>query len=520
MKMRLSMGLLGALVVASALDPAWSAPRDDKGGVLRSLATRVGYVLGTAASCPNIAQSRVKSVADKFVDVVKTSAASETESATILASFKASLAEGTKDLADKKTDCAAANRDLANLESVSAPQSNAAPQAAVSFPPSVGVFAAQTVSLVRGVSDNEIRFGASLPFSGPNKDYGYQIRVGIETAFKKVNDEGGVHGRMLRLIAADDGYEPARTAETMKQLYETEQVFGFIGNFGTATAAVAAPYALERRALFYAGYSGASVLRRDPPDRYVFNYRASYAEETETVVRYLVKVKRLKPDQIAVFMQQDGFGEAGYAGVTKAMRALRGGDGGAILKMTYPRNSLDVEPAINLLKTSKTPIKAVVMVATYRAAAKFIEKSREAVPGLIYTNISAVGPIALRDELMLLGPKYAAGVIVTEVVPAVEGYSSLILEYKAALSKYFRGETPDYVSLEYYVAAQIMIEALRRAGPQLDAEKLVEAFENMRDFDLGLGTPISFSRSDHQGSHKVWGTVLGETGKYEPFDME
>ncbi|MBJ7533054.1 ABC transporter substrate-binding protein [Rhodomicrobium vannielii ATCC 17100] len=519
MNVRISTGLLGAFILASAFQPAWSAPRDDKGGVLRTLATRVGYVLGTAASCSNIAQSRVKAVADKFVDVVRTSAASEPESAAILASFKTSLAEGTKDLADKKTDCTAANRDLANLESASTPQANAAP-VAVPFPPSVGVFAAQTVAVVRGVSDNEIRFGASLPFTGPNKDYGYQIRVGIETAFKKVNDEGGVHGRTLRLIAADDGYEPARTAETMKQLYDNEQVFGFIGNFGTATAAVAAPYALERKALFYAGYSGASVLRRDPPDRYVFNYRASYAEETETVVRYLVKVKRLKPDQIAVFMQQDGFGEAGYAGVTKAMRALRGGDGGSILKMTYPRNSLDVEPAINLLKAAKTPIKAVVMVATYRAAAKFIEKSREAVPGLIYTNISAVGPIALRDELMLLGPKFASGVIVTEVVPAVEGYSSLILEYKSALSKYFKGESPDYVSLEYYVAAQIMIEALRRAGPQLDSEKLVEAFENMRDFDLGLGSPVSFSRSDHQGSHKVWGTVLGETGKYEPFDME
>jgi len=514
MKLRFFVGLLGALALVAASHPAYSAPRDDKGGVLRNLAARVGYVLGTAASCQNIAQARVKAVADKFVDVVKTSAASEAESSAILASFKASLAEGTKDLADKKTDCTAASRDLANLESVSAPQ------AAVPFPAPVGAFAAQTVNVVRGVTDSEIRFGASLPFTGPNKDYGYQIRVGIETAFKKVNDEGGVHGRTLRLISADDGYEPVRTAETMKQLYENEQVFGFIGNFGTATAAVAAPYALERRALFYAGYSGASVLRRDPPDRYVFNYRASYAEETETVVRYLVKVKRLKPDQIAVFMQQDGFGEAGYAGVTKAMRALRGGDGGTILKTTYPRNSLDVEPAINLLKASKTPIKAVVMVATYRAAAKFIEKTREALPGLIYTNISAVGPIALRDELLLLGPKYAAGVIVTEVVPSVEGYSSLILEYKGALAKYFRGESPDYVSLEYYVAAQIMIEALKRAGPQLDSEKLVEAFENTRDFDLGLGTPISFSRSDHQGSHKVWGTLLGETGKYEPFDME
>ena len=85
-----------------------------------------------------------------------------------------------------------------------------------------------------------------------------------------------MHGRMLRLVAADDGYEPTRTAETMKQLYDKDQVFGFIGNYGTATAMVSAPFALDRQTLFYAGFTGANVLRRDPPDRYVFNFRASY----------------------------------------------------------------------------------------------------------------------------------------------------------------------------------------------------------------------------------------------------
>jgi len=102
----------------------------------------------------------------------------------------------------------------------------------------------------------------------------------------------------------------------------------------------------------------------------------------------------------------------------------------------------------------------------------------------------------------------------------VDGYSSLILEYKAALAKHFGGEAPDYVSFEYYVAGRILVEALKRAGPQPDSEKVVEAFENMRDFDLGLGTPISFSRSDHQGSHKVWGTQLNEAGNYEPIELQ
>jgi branched-chain amino acid transport system substrate-binding protein len=103
---------------------------------------------------------------------------------------------------------------------------------------------------------------------------------GIETAFNLINDSGAIHGRQLRLVAADDGYEPMRAAETMKELYENQQVFGYIGNVGTPTAVVALPFALERRTLFFGAFTGASLLRRDPPDRYVFNYRASYAEET------------------------------------------------------------------------------------------------------------------------------------------------------------------------------------------------------------------------------------------------
>ena len=101
----------------------------------------------------------------------------------------------------------------------------------------------------------------------------------------------------MRLVAADDGYEPARTPEAMKQLYDRDQVFGFIGNVGTPTAVVATPFALERRMLFFGAFTG-GLLRRDPPDRYVFNYRASYAEETYASVRYLVKVRKLKPEQM------------------------------------------------------------------------------------------------------------------------------------------------------------------------------------------------------------------------------
>jgi ABC-type branched-subunit amino acid transport system substrate-binding protein len=206
--------------------------------------------------------------------------------------------------------------------------------------------------------------------------------------------------------------------------------------------------------------------------------------------------------------------------VAKAMRALRGGNEGTVLRLDYQRNTLDVDNAVARLRAHKIPIKAVVMVGAYRSCAKFIEKTRDVYPGMIYTNVSFVGSTALADELMLLGPRYANGVIVTQVVPAVDSYASAILKYKTALAKYFPGVPPDYVSLEGYVAGSLLLEGLKRAGRQLDTEKLVGALETVRDFDMGLGAPIGFGPTEHQGSHKVWGTQLNEHGRYQAVDLE
>ncbi|WP_374940857.1 ABC transporter substrate-binding protein [Bradyrhizobium sp. SRS-191] len=374
-------------------------------------------------------------------------------------------------------------------------------------------------SPVRGVTEREITFGSVVPLSGANKETGRLLKLGIEAAFNRANETGGVHGRMLRLAVADDGYDPNRTLDAMRQLYEREQVFGFVGSFGTATAAVAIPYALERRVLFFSPYTGANVTRHDPPDRYVFNYRPSYSEEADALVRYLVKLRRVPPRQIALFAQDDSFGDAGFAGVAKAFRTL-GLNDAAILRANYVRNTVDVEPAINQLKAQKTPVRAVIMVATSRAAAKFIEKAHAALPGVIFVNVSAVGASALASELTLLGPRYAAGVIVTQAVPAVSGYSSLVLEYKESLAKHFPGEPPDYTSLEGYIEASILIQALKRTGPQLDTERLIETLESMRNIDLGLGALLNFGPAEHQASHKIWGTALDETGAYQAIELE
>jgi len=519
MTARLTILLFGTLLAGTA-----GAAAGDKTDVVRDLAGRVGPIVGSASACRDIARPRVQLISDKFAGVIAEASSNDAERSDLTRLFERSVADGRNAVTTGRMDCRLADRQLADIERSIAGSAAPSSLAAVIAPSSAAAATSPATPVavgppVRGVTDQEIRFGMAAPFSGAAKELGRQMKLGIDTAFNRINEAGGVEGRMLKLITADDGYEPTRTGDAMKQLYEKDQVFGIIGNVGTPTAVVAVPYSLERRMLFFGAFTGANVLRHDPPDRYVFNYRASYAEETDATVRYLVKLRRIPVRQIAVFAQQDTYGDSGFAGVAKAVRTLGVSDS-AIVRLNYKRNTVDVDDAVNQLKLQKPPIKAVVMVATYRAAAKFIEKTHDLFPGMIYTNVSFVGSTALADELMLLGPRYASGVIVTQVVPAVSGYSSVVLEYKNALAKYFAGEAPDYVSLEGYVAANVLIKGLQRVGPQLDTEKLIDALENSRNFDLGLGANLGFGRAEHQASHKIWGTAIDDNGKYQAIELE
>jgi branched-chain amino acid transport system substrate-binding protein len=515
------MILCGAILVNGAS----ASPRDNL-NVVRDLSSRVGPIIGSALACPNIARPSVQAIIDKFQAVIRGASPSEADRTDVERSLDRYVADGRDAVTSGKADCGAVGHQVADLTQFLGASLNANAASSlvdVMAPSAANAATAPTERLtpsdVHGVSDQEIRFGIVIPFSGSTKEFGHNIKLGIQLAFARANDTGGVNGRTLKLIPADDGFEPSRTLDAMKTLWDKEQVFGFIGNLGTPTAEVAVPYALERHALFFAALTGANVVRHDPPDRYVFNYRPSYVEEADAAVRYLLKIRKLQPRQIAVFGQNDSYGDAGFAGVAKAFRAL-GINDSAILRLNYKRNTVDVDDAVNQLKLQKVPIRAVVMAATARPAAKFIEKTRDLFPGMIYANLSPVDASSLADELMLLGPRFTQGVIVTQTVPAVSGYSNVVLGYRNALAKYLPGESPDSISLESFISANILIDALKRCGPRIDTERLVDILENTHNFDMGLGTTLGFSPSEHQASHKVWGTALDEAGKYQPIELE
>src|SRR5262249_38083658 len=162
---------------------------------------------------------------------------------------------------------------------------------------------------------------------------------------------------------------------------------------------------------------------------------------------------------IAVFAQKDGYGDAGFNGVAKALRKV-GFDTDKILRVGYERNSSDVEAAVAELLKHKDRIKAVVMVPTYRPAAAFIKRVREAGMNPIFSNVSFVGSDALAEALLEYGPKYAEGVIVTQVVPFHGSSATGVLQYREHMAQYSPEERPGFVSLEGYIAAKLLCAAL------------------------------------------------------------
>jgi branched-chain amino acid transport system substrate-binding protein len=384
---------------------------------------------------------------------------------------------------------------------------------------------------VRGVTDDTITLGMSAAFSGASRELGTRMKLGLDTAFAVVNESGGVAGRSIKLLALDDGYEGKRALANVQELITDRSVFAIIGDVGTPTTVEALPYVLSRKVLFFGAFTGSKILRRDPPDRYVFNYRASYEDETAKMVNYLIDVKKVPDRGIVVFAQHDSYGDAGYEGATKMLR--KKGHNDEVLRVGYERNTLDVDDAVSKVVeynnatvrvaaneyNRKHPVKAIVMVGTYKASAKFIQKLRDRKIDAILLNVSFVGSNALTEELKELGVN-PSGVIVTQVVPHFDSGATGIIRYREALKKYHPDQQPDFISLEGYIVGQLFAEGLRRAGRDLDTEKLVDALEHTQDYDPGTGSALGFSPSQHQASHKVWGTMLDDQGGFKSIDME
>lgn len=370
---------------------------------------------------------------------------------------------------------------------------------------------APAVIRVPAQAAGEIVLGMSAAFSGPSAELGRGVRTGVELMVKRVNESGGIGGRRLRLVALDDSYQADPVKDNMVRLIDREQAVAVIGNVGTAGATVAVPIANEKKVLLFGTYSGADLLRKTPPDRYVINLRASYAEETSVMVRGLFK-RGIKPQEIAFFTQNDAYGDSGFAGAVRALKEAGFEDAKSLAHGRYDRGTIAVESGVMALVEARVKPKAVILVGTYAANARFIKLAKQVVPSAMFLNVSFVGSAALNQALGADGE----GVIVTQVVPHYDSPLPGVREFRAALARFAPDAPPSFIELEGYLAAKALVEGLRRASPNITRERLVDALESS-PIDIGIGRPLQFGKAEHQGSHQVWLTVIRDR-KFVPLD--
>lgn len=367
------------------------------------------------------------------------------------------------------------------------------------------VFAAALVasswaSAQEGVSDKQVLVGQFAAISGPAAQLGQRMQVGIAAYFAAVNAQGGVHGRQLKLVTRDDGYEPVKAAAAVKALINEDKVFALIGSVGTPTGLAAVPVLTEAKVPLVGMFTGAQALR-EPFNRQVFHVRASYFDETERMVQHLTSMGVKK---IAVFYQNDAYGQAGLEGV---MRALAKRQLKPTATSTVERNSVDVSKALDdILKVEP---EAVVQVSAYKSCAAFIKQARAKGYGGQFFNVSFVGSKALADELGSVGQ----GVVISQVVPFPYTPSSAIArEYQQHMTESGQKDF-DFSSMEGYLTARVFVEGLRRAGKTPTREALISALESIKSLNLG-GFTIGYSSQNHQGSSYTDLTIIGRDGKF------
>jgi len=353
---------------------------------------------------------------------------------------------------------------------------------------------------VPGVTSSSILLGESAAFTGPAQQLGIQMRDGMMLWFNHVNAQGGVHGRTIRLVTRDDGYESDRAAENTRKLIEADRVFALVGYVGTPTSKASLPVFTKAKVPFVGPFTGAELLRT-PLNPYVFNVRASYYNETDAIVEQLLTTGSKR---FAVFYQNDSYGLAGLTGVQIAVRK-RGGE--IVATGTVERNTVDVAKAIKAILPKRPD--AVIMISAYKSIAAFIKTAKtDGYDGQFY-NVSFVGSTALANELGTEG----VGVAISQVVPFPWSLSVPVVEEFNKLAKKAKVDV-NFSSLEGFLVAKVSVEGLRRAGRNLTRERFMNALESMHDVDFG-GFAVSYSPTNHNGSMYVDLTIIGRDGGFK-----
>jgi branched-chain amino acid transport system substrate-binding protein len=400
---------------------------------------------------------------------------------------------------------------------------------------------------------DDIVLGMSAAFKGPSRGLSIELYRGSLAYFEQVNKMGGVHGNTIHIKAYDDGYNPKEAIDNTIRLVEKDEVFLLFDYMGTPTVTRILPLLkkYENRSIYLlCPFTGAEPQRRYPYNELVFNLRASYHQETAQLVDQFLKIGRKR---IAVFYQIDAYGRNGWEGVRRRL-AWHSLD--MLAEATYQRGSLysaSFKPQVDFLRQANPD--AIISIGTYSACAGFIRDARDAGwTDIPIANISGVDSDNLLkllvEEGKTKGKDYTVNLLNSQVVPsyhdttlpAVQEYRQLMDLHKPLpppelLDEAYDAPTLSFNSFEGFLNAKLLVEILKKVGPEPKRERIKEAVESIRGLDLGIdrsglasktnpaqaGEPaevrVSFSPQRHQGLDQVYFTLVVD-GRFVPLTDE
>jgi ABC-type branched-subunit amino acid transport system substrate-binding protein len=325
------------------------------------------------------------------------------------------------------------------------------------------------------------------------------MKVGADAYFNAINEAGGIGGRKIKLVSLDDAGEPERTKANTLKLLNEENVFALFGYTGTYSINPILPLVEKNKVPFIAPASG-DVATREPMSRYIYNIRASYFEETEKIVEQLTRRGLTK---VALFYQNDAYGRAGLAGLEQALRQRKSN---ILIFGSTDRNSINVSSSAQTI--AKSGAQAVIISAGANTAGAFIKEMKKLGSNAQFCLLSSVGAMTIAG---LLGDD-GRGVEVSQVVPLPFSESEpLGREY---LKRIGGTAKASFASLEGYIAANVLVEGLKRAGKVPTRESFLAAMDKLGTLDL-RGYRVKYSADNHNGSSLVELTVLGAGGTYK-----
>lgn len=350
----------------------------------------------------------------------------------------------------------------------------------------------------------DIVLGQVAPFSGPLAPTGKSIRAGIQLYIDATNASGGIQGARLKLVSKDDEYKSGLTVSQTRELIKEAQPIALTGFVGTGNVtALLGEHVLDEAGIPLIGVrSGASsVVNSGNP--WLFITRASYADEISKIVEQYVMTGNTR---FAVFYQNDSFGQDGLASAEKLIAQFKGS---IVARGSYEKNTTEVAASVKAIAAANP--QTVIMVSNTAASTEFVKQIRAA------GNFSQLVSISTTDGPQVaakIGAAAAKGLAITQVVPAPDALSvPLIKEVQEAYKRFPNAEIPiNHTVIEGYLAAKIIGEGLRKAGPNPTRKQLRDALKTLSNRDFG-GVFATFSGKSQAGLQYVDITILNREGK-------